>query len=218
MDDETQFKGLMEKENIVADIHTTPADCAGNIYGWITHVGTGYTNLGVFIANVPSGEKVAFVGPLNSYYEYVTDDFLRLTDDEWAATYLQSAARPSWVNLYLADSTGSSRGEGATLITGVKREEDVVIPESEIILTNYPNPFNPTTVIHFTVPYNQSNQNVKLVVYDIQGELVETLIDSKLPAGSYVTKWNAKNFASGVYISSITIGSKIKTAKMSLIK
>ncbi len=218
MDDETQFKGLMEKENIVADIHTTPADCWGNIYGWITHVGTGYTNLGVFIANVPSGEKIAFVGPLNSYYEYVTDNFLRLTDEEWTATYLQSAARPSWVNLYLADSTGSSRGEGATLITGIKRNVDEVIPESDIILNNYPNPFNPSTIIHFTVPYDRSNQIVKLSLYNIQGELVETLIDTNLPSGSYVTKWNAKNFASGIYICSIFVGEKNKTLKLTLVK
>ena len=219
IDDEGSFfKGLMEKENIVADIHTTPSDCAGNINGWVTHVGTGFVNLGVFIANVPSGEKVAFVGPLNSYYEYVTDNFLRLTDDEWTATYLQSAARPSWVNLYLADSTGNNRGEGATLITGVKRNVDEVIPESDIILNNYPNPFNPSTIIHFTVPYDRSNQIVKLSIYNIQGELVETLIETNLPAGSYVTKWNAKNFASGVYICSIFVGDKNKTLKLTLVK
>ncbi|MBZ0201085.1 MAG: DUF3160 domain-containing protein [Ignavibacteriaceae bacterium] len=212
------FQGLMEKENVVADVHTTPADCAGNTHGWITHVGTGFVNLGVFITNVPSGEKVAFVGPLNSYYEYVTDNFLRLTDDEWSATYLQSAARPSWVNLYLADSTGNTRGEGATLITGVKRDDNTVIPESEIVLNNYPNPFNPSTIIHFTVPYDRSNKLVKLSIYNIQGELVETLINGNLSSGSYVTKWNAKNFASGIYICSVNVGDKNKTIKLTLVK
>ncbi len=51
-------------------------------------------------------------------------DFLRLTDQEWNNQYLQSALRPDWVNIYLADSIGNSRGSGPTLITSVDDQSE----------------------------------------------------------------------------------------------
>ncbi|MCU0415469.1 MAG: DUF3160 domain-containing protein, partial [Ignavibacteriaceae bacterium] len=85
------YEGLMESDHIVADIHTTPTDCGGNYIGAISHVGTGSVNLGIFVTENHLGESTAFVGPVMSYYEYRTMNFLRLTDEEWASTYLQSA-------------------------------------------------------------------------------------------------------------------------------
>ena len=102
--------GLMDSDHLVADMHTIPTDCAGGMVGWVIHVGTGPINLGVFVAPWNDGVQTAFIGPVMSYYEYITDDFLRLTDQEWNNQYLQSALRPEWVNIYLADSLGNSRG------------------------------------------------------------------------------------------------------------
>jgi hypothetical protein len=96
----------------------------GNIIGAITHVGTGPIHLGVFIAE-HEGFMKTFVGPLFSYYEYRTENFLRLTDEEWDEQYLNSALRPSWVNIYLADENGSSRGEGLMLMTSVDDDKSI---------------------------------------------------------------------------------------------
>ncbi len=134
------YEGLMESDHIVADIHTTPTNCGGGYIGAISHVGTGPVNLGVFITENHLGEPTAFVGPVTSYYEYRTTNFLRLTDEEWATTYLQSALRPEWVNIYLADSLGESRGSGPSLITSVEVDENQIIPESQILLNNLPEP------------------------------------------------------------------------------
>lgn len=71
------YEGLMDSDHIVADIHTTPTTCAGVIIGAISHVGTGYINQGVFITENHLGELTAFIGPVMSYYEYRTLDFLR---------------------------------------------------------------------------------------------------------------------------------------------
>lgn len=217
------YEGLMESDHIVADIHTTPTNCSGGSIGAISHVGTGNINLGVFITENHLGELTAFVGPVMSYYEYRTTNFLRLTDDEWENTYLQSALRPEWVNIYLADSLGQSRGSGTTLITSVEQDINPIIPQSQILLNNYPNPFNPYTIISFSIPYDLTNSFVELKIYDINGSLVKTLVNENLPAGNYLTKWEGDNISgtkvsSGIYIYSLRVGDRAVNNKMSLIK
>ena len=217
------YEGLMESDHIVADIHTTPTNCGGGYIGAISHVGTGSVNLGVFVTENHLGEPTAFIGPVTSYYEYRTTNFLRLTDEEWASTYLQSALRPEWVNIYLADSLGESRGNGPSLITSVELEENPIIPQSQILLNNYPNPFNPYTIISFSIPYDLTNSFVELKIYDINGRLVNTLVQENLPAGNYLTKWAGDNaignkVSSGVYIYSIRVGDRAVNKKMTLLK
>jgi hypothetical protein len=218
-----EYEKLMGKDYIVADIHTIPADCGGNMMGWVKHVGTGPVDVGVFIADIPGGEECAFIGPVLSYHDYTTEDWLRLTDDEWASTYLQSSTRPDWVNIYLADTLGESRGSGPSLITSVEIDENKIIPQSQILLNNYPNPFNPYTIISFSIPYDMTNSQVELNIYDINGSLIKTLIKENLPAGNYLTKWFGDNslgnkVSSGVYIYSIRVGDRAVNKKMTLLK
>lgn len=61
---------------------------------------------------------------------------------------------------------------------------------------NYPNPFNPTTKISFSIPQSSF---VKLNVYNILGQNVETLVNQNMTTGSYEVEWNAANYPSGVY-------------------
>ncbi len=213
----------MESNYLVADIHTTPTYCGGGYLGAITHVGTGRINLGVFITENNLGQSTAFVGPVMSYYEYTTTNFLRLTDEEWALTYLWSATRPDWVNVYLADSLGESRGSGPILVTSVEPGSNPIIPESQILLGNYPNPFNPTTIIHFTIPRDLTNSKAKLVIYDVQGRIVKTLVDETLSAGNYLSRWDATNdsgdkVSTGVYFYSLQAGDRTVSKKMVYLK
>lgn len=88
---------------------------------------------------------------------------------------------------------------------------------------NYPNPFNPTTKIKFTIPSvwqkGSSLYNTKLLVYDILGREVQTLIDSDLPAGNYEVDFNAKNgFSSWIYFYRLQSCSFSETRKMLLLK
>jgi hypothetical protein len=216
-------EGLMSANYLVADIHTTPSDCVGTMFGWITHAGTGPIDMGVFTAKLPGGEDCAFIGPVLSYRQYVTDNFLRLTDDEWSSQYMFNSARPDWVNLYLADSTGNSRGTGGQLITSVKPEDKSNALSEFLTVSNYPNPFNPTTIISFNVPYNLSNKNAELIIYDIQGQVVKHLVNQDLPAGNYVTKWNGDNdsnlpVSSGIYLYRLKIADRQAVGKMNLIR
>jgi len=92
---------------------------------------------------------------------------------------------------------------------------------------NYPNPFNPNTVIKYSIPTDVKSEmsNVKLVVYDILGNEVATLVNENKSAGNYEVKFDASNLASGVYLYRIAIhsdklqsGSFAQTKKLMLMK
>jgi hypothetical protein len=94
------------------------------------------------------------------------------------------------------------------------------IPTNEIpvrysLLQNYPNPFNPSTSIKFEIP---KEGIVKLVVYDILGKEVATLINDKKSAGSYIVDFNATGIASGVYFYKLITTEFTDIKKMTLIK
>ena len=84
-----------------------------------------------------------------------------------------------------------------------------------LTLANYPNPFNPSTTISFSVGmYGYTS----LRVYDIMGREVATLVNETRSAGSYEAIWNASKFASGVYFSRLESNGKVQIQKLVLIK
>jgi hypothetical protein len=80
---------------------------------------------------------------------------------------------------------------------------------------NYPNPFNPSTRIVYSIP---SNEFVSLRVYDVLGRDVVTLVNEEKAAGVYEIDFNANNLASGIYIYKIQAGNFIESRKMMLVK
>ncbi|HRE39893.1 MAG TPA: glycosyl hydrolase [Ignavibacteria bacterium] len=89
------------------------------------------------------------------------------------------------------------------------------IPGEYILKQNYPNPFNPETNIEFALP---KEDDIKIDIYDIRGRLVQTLINSKLKAGSYKINWNASGLSSGIYFYTLKTSVNQLTKKMTLIK
>jgi len=94
------------------------------------------------------------------------------------------------------------------------------LPEKFALHQNYPNPFNPTTNIQFDLP---KAVDVKLVIYDIMGRKITTLVNTHMEAGYKNIVWNGTNdygnkISSGIYIYRIIAGNNIKTMKMSYIK
>ncbi len=97
----------------------------------------------------------------------------------------------------------------------VSEETEVSIPEKILLNQNYPNPFNPSTTISFEIP---QTSYVRLVVFDMLGRKVSTLIDGERAAGTYFQTWEAQNFASGVYMYALEVDGKLFTRRMMLIK
>jgi len=94
-------------------------------------------------------------------------------------------------------------------------EDSKVVPGTFTLHHNYPNPFNPTTVIPFDL---HKNAHVRLKVYDALGREIGTFIDSNMKAGSHNFEFDGSNLASGTYYFKITVDTKVATGRMMLIK
>jgi len=113
--------------------------------------------------------------------------------------------------------------EGSFLIgtTGIEESGN---PAIFSLSQNYPNPFNPTTIIRFTISQSviasetKQSQRVTLIVYDVLGKEVETLVNKELESGSYDLDFAAANLTSGIYFYQLRAGSFIQTKKMLLLK
>jgi hypothetical protein len=97
--------------------------------------------------------------------------------------------------------------------TGV--EDTEILPDKFTLHQNYPNPFNSTTMIRYELPFQVK---VTIVIYDIQGRKVATLIDKQQPAGNHQVIWNADDVSSGVYFYTIQAGDYTETKQMMLLK
>ena len=88
-------------------------------------------------------------------------------------------------------------------------------PSKYSLSQNYPNPFNPTTNIKFSIV---NTGDVKLVVYDIQGREVQTLVNESLKPGTYEAAFDGSALNSGVYFYKLITNTFSETKKMLLIK
>jgi hypothetical protein len=94
-------------------------------------------------------------------------------------------------------------------------ENNPNIPAKFELYQNYPNPFNPTTTISYSIP---KRSNVKLIIYDVLGREVATLVNEYKPVGKYKNEFNASSLTSGVYFYHLMVGDYISTKKMVLMK
>jgi hypothetical protein len=97
----------------------------------------------------------------------------------------------------------------------VKVEQKAEVPNSLYLLTNYPNPFNPSTVIHYAIP---KAGRLIISVYDIHGSLVEKLVDKYSIPGEYEIVFNGSGLSSGLYFVRLTIDQTSLINKITLIK
>lgn len=100
-------------------------------------------------------------------------------------------------------------------VTSVKPDNNQALPKELELLQNFPNPFNPNTVIKFSVG---TYSHTSLRVYDVLGREVAVLVNEKKPTGSYQISWNAEGMSSGVYYYRLEIGKKIQVKKLILVK
>jgi hypothetical protein len=100
------------------------------------------------------------------------------------------------------------------LITNII-DEGTEIPRTSSLLGNYPNPFNPVTIIRYQI---HQRSKVKLEIFDELGRVITTLIDEEKPLGDYEIMWNGSKYSSGIYFCKLTVGNEIRTSKMTLAK
>jgi len=134
---------------------------------------------------------------------------------------------------FFMNATGpaNATGDGMTLLQNtilwaLGREGDIAsnvgietregaVPEGFVLGANYPNPFNPATVIPFGLPVAG---DVRLTVYNMLGQEVGVLVDAALPAGRYTADFNAVGLPSGVYLYKLQAGATVVSRRMLLMK
>jgi len=94
-------------------------------------------------------------------------------------------------------------------------EHPAHMPTTFALLQNYPNPFNPLTTVLFDIPLRT---RVNLVVYNLLGQLIATLVDEERGPGRYQIGWDASSVASGVYLYRLTTNSTVHIRKMLVVK
>jgi hypothetical protein len=90
-----------------------------------------------------------------------------------------------------------------------------ITPTGFLLHQNYPNPFNPVTNIRFEIP---ETEFVKLIVFDILGREIESLVNQQLRPSIYEVQWNSGNFTSGVYFYKLTSENYSAVKKMIVVK
>ena len=90
-----------------------------------------------------------------------------------------------------------------------------LIPTHFVLNPNFPNPFNPSTIITFSIP---KQSHVTLRVYDVLGREVASLLDETRPVGSYAVQFDASRLPSGVYFYRWQAGEFVETKKMVLMR
>ncbi len=175
------------------------------------------------------------------------NDNLILAGASYASVFVSTDGGASWsnftdnlhstsgdiVSIFADDSVAyvGLRGKGvwtrplSDFIVGVDENE---VPSQFVLKQNYPNPFskvaggNPTTTIEYSIPNLQSlhstSSTVQLIVYDILGRKIATLVNGKQQPGNYKVQFNAANLPNGIYFYTLRSGDFASTKKMILLK
>jgi hypothetical protein len=103
----------------------------------------------------------------------------------------------------------------------VADKNDIPLPATTDLLQNYPNPFNPQTTIQYDLP--AGSHHVRLVIYDMLGKQVQTLVDGNQSGGSHSILWdgrddNGQQVASGIYVYKLSAGKQSYTKRMTLVR
>lgn len=127
-------------------------------------------------------------------------------DNVWEFLYTSATQGP--LEILVDPYTGN-------IINSLDNPDDIKLPEKFTLYQNYPNPFNPETTISFDLP---EYSEVDIDIYNLLGQKVANLLDKKMKAGNHKIFWNAKDFASGIYLYKITAGDYTGIKKCILLK
>jgi len=170
----------------------------------------------VYLRNLnPEGEYVYL--DFDDFYQYYTTSTEAMELDKIKVSFLwlaydQTATDNSSVTIWVDD---------ITVVTDMDVDPQLnVLPGKFALYPNYPNPFNPATTIRYELP---KVSKVQLVIYDIYGREVVTLVNKTMSAGPHFVRWKGtdgygRDLASGVYICRFRAGDFTSSRKLLLIK
>ena len=125
-----------------------------------------------------------------------------------------------WAYTSYSGGIHTTTGGNDTFYTGLK-QISYEVPNEFKLYQNYPNPFNPRTIIKYEINSKGKSEKakIKLIIYDITGKELVTLVNQKQTAGTYQVDFSGTGYSSGVYFYSLIVDNKIiDTKKMVLVK
>lgn len=156
----------------------------------------------------PQQKPIASSASAKSYLEVESDEGAKSWIIAWSDPRNHEDMYDTDIYIQNIDDNGLL---GQTIPTGIENE----VTKESVLLSNYPNPFNPET----TISFNLTNAGaVALTVYNNKGEQVQQLVNSSLSAGLHSIKFNAAGLNSGVYFYKLTANGINQTQKMLLCK
>ncbi|MFI5144874.1 MAG: T9SS type A sorting domain-containing protein [Ignavibacteria bacterium] len=207
---------------------------------------TGYTSAQLNLVKSTNGGVNWTVLPGTTSPENVTRGVFSQNNEIWFVRdldpniYYSSNSGANWITQYTNQSgtgykylTRARNGSTLWACTIAGEVQKYVLPPNGIsnqsnnvpsgykLFQNYPNPFNPVTKIRFEIPSDVKREmsNVKIIVYDLPGHEVATLVNENLHPGIYNATWNGSNYSSGLYFYRLVVdGKNIATKKMILVK
>jgi len=153
------------------------------------------TDIGIFIS-VDDGQNWQFADnglPAVSIWQ------MRVVDDQ---IVVATHGRGVW-SVPLNDVVATAAEDAPTLPTEIALDQ------------NFPNPFNPSTTISFTLP---ATDRVRLDVYDVAGRRIAALVDETMIPGKHDVNWNASGLASGMYLYRLSVGTYTRSRTMTLLR
>jgi trimeric autotransporter adhesin len=103
----------------------------------------------------------------------------------------------------------------AAVLTSVEQDVETLLPARMELHANYPNPFNPSTQIRFTL---NASEHARLTIYDVMGREITVLVNGTMPAGTHAVAFDASQLSSGVYLYQLQSAGEVLTRKMILLK
>lgn len=195
--------------NLLAGTSSGVFESTNDGTSWVPLMSPGLTtsNVNVLVASGPN----IFAGTDNGVF--------LLKDTVWTRTGLPNISVRALV-LKGANIFAGTYGHGvyqrplSEMITSVK-QAPADLPQRFVLYQNYPNPFNPGTAIGYDLP---KRSQVKLIVYDVLGRQVETLVNGEKQPGHYEVTFDASRLPSGIYFYRLQAGMSIETKKLVVLK
>lgn len=147
------------------------------------------------------------------YNETVTDTTISLNDLDNGTYYWKVMAYDT--DSLMTWGSGSDVNPWQLIISASGVANGGIIPQDYCLYSNYPNPFNPTTAISYDIP---KVSQVTLTIFNMNGQIVDQLINQKQEPGFYSVQWDARNVSTGVYFYQIKADGFQQVKKMLLIK
>ncbi len=208
----------LKPTKITTDVHTSPANEDGYLVGWVKHAATGDQNYCTIVTDNQSGNLTTYTGVVNSYYEYVTENFQRDTDAEWLEK-MDQIPSPDFTYVFRADKDGN-RASIATLVRthDVSVEDNIDVPDYSVQV--FPSVFEDS----FTIAIDSKKQYdgvAKVAMFSSNGEMIFSKSISNIPDGKILfnsSEFNLQSLTSGVYIIELRMDDKVYTGKAIKIK